>query len=76
MKKKIVDYIKLEVANEPLDVLDDAEDLLGSGIIDSIGMMKLIAFFEEEFKISVPPEEMTVENFMTVQSIADYLSRK
>lgn len=69
-------YIKKEIANESLEDLDPKEDLFGSGVIDSIGMVKLISFFEEKFQIKVPPEDMTVENFMTVEHIVDYLSKK
>jgi len=53
-----------------------ADDLLGSGLVDSIGMMQLIAYIEEEFKMKVPPEDMTIENFMTVEAIERYLIGK
>lgn len=73
MNEKIISYIKDEVTNEAIDHIDANEDLLGNGIIDSIGLIKLISFLEQEYRISIPPEDMTVENFMTPQSITEYI---
>lgn len=77
MQEKIIKYIEEELASEEIDRgLEVTEDLLGSGILDSLGMMKLIAFLEEEFNCKVLPEEMVIENFMTVAHINDYLENK
>ena len=75
MKNRIIAYLKDEISIEPLDDIDINEDLLGSGIVDSLGMMRLVVFLEKEFQKKIGPEDMTVENFKTVQSISDYLSR-
>ena len=53
MMDKIAEYIKEEVANEPLTEIDSQEDLLGGGIIDSVGMMKLVLFLENEFDVKI-----------------------
>jgi len=74
MDKAILDYITSELTNEPLDdELEAGDDLLGGGILDSMGMMKLILFIENEFGVKVPPEDMVIENFMTVNHITTYL---
>ncbi|MCW5515233.1 acyl carrier protein [Muriicola sp. Z0-33] len=75
MKEKIIAYLKEEISSEPLDDIDINEDLLGSGIVDSLGMMRLVVFLEKEFQKKIGPEDMTVENFKTVQSISDYLTQ-
>lgn len=77
MSKVILDYLSEMLMNDDLeDPIEIQDDLLGSGILDSLGMMKLISFIEEEFEIKVGPEEMTIENFMTVEHITDYLKTK
>lgn len=76
-QEKIIKYIEEELANEELDDgLEATEDLLGSGILDSLGMMRLIAFIEEEFNCKILPEDMLIENFMTVEHIIDFLNKK
>lgn len=74
---KIIDYISNSLASEPLDTgLEQEDDLLGSGILDSIGMMKLIAFIENEYNLKVEPDEMVIENFMTVENIVTFINSK
>lgn len=77
MEQTILKYIEEHLSNEELDdelTLD--EDLLGSGILDSLAMMKLIGFLEEEFNCEILPEEMIIENFMTVGHIVNFLQHK
>lgn len=76
MTDKIISYIKTEISMEPRDEIDLEEDLLGNGIIDSLGMMQLVVFLEKQFKVKIGPEDMTVENFSTISSISEYLSHK
>ena len=77
MEQKIIQHISEILSNEDLNgELDRNDDLLGTGILDSLGMMKLILFIETEFKVKIPPEAMIIENFMTVERIINYLSDK
>ncbi|WJJ95631.1 acyl carrier protein [Algibacter luteus] len=77
MEESIIKHIEQELANEEIeDGLELTDDLLGSGILDSLGMMKLISFIEEAYSIRVAPEEMVIENFMTVESICKYINSK
>lgn len=73
----IIAYIANTLASESLDDnLEAEDDLLGSGILDSMGMMKLIAFIENEYDLKVAPDEMVIENFMTVENIVEYINTK
>jgi acyl carrier protein len=46
-------------------------NLLDAGIVDSLGLLKVIAYLEEQLRISVPPEAMVPENFASVQAIVE-----
>lgn len=77
MDKILIDYITDELAHEELDdVLEVDDDLLGGDILDSLGMMKLILFIEKNLEIKVPPQDMIIENFMTIRHITTYLEEK
>lgn len=77
MVNTIIAYIANTLASESLDDnLEAEDDLLGSGILDSMGMMKLIAFIENEYDLKVAPDEMVIENFMTVENIVEYINTK
>lgn len=77
MNEILIEYITESLLNNEMDEeLEVQDDLLGDGILDSLGMMKLILFIETEFNTKVPPQDMVIENFMTVQHISDYLDKK
>jgi acyl carrier protein len=72
MKEKIRDYITNNLLESEVELTYD-DDLLNSGLVDSIGVVKLIAYIQEEFAIEVPPEEMVIENFVTINAIDTFL---
>jgi acyl carrier protein len=57
------------------DLGDDAS-LLESGVVDSTGVLELIAFVEEAFQIEVRDEEVVPEHFDSVERIATYVESK
>jgi len=52
------------------------EDLLEQGIIDSLGIMKLVLFMEETYGIVVADEEVVPENFQTVSMMVRFVEQK
>ena len=49
------------------------ENLFTGGMIDSMGIMRLVAFLEKTYETKIPPADLTPANFMTVEKIAGYL---
>ena len=73
MKEILKQFITQELlANEGL-TLHDEDNLLLDGMIDSLGILRLVAFVEQTFQIQIPYEDITIENFNTVNSLATYL---
>ena len=68
------DYIREELMNGANDELDESENLLAAGIIDSLGILRLVSFVEEKFGIEVPDEDVTIDNFQSVKSMSDYVA--
>ena len=56
--------------------LDQDTSFLENGILDSTGIMELVAFVEKTYAIKVEDEELLPENFDTISAIAEYLKRK
>jgi acyl carrier protein len=56
--------------------LTEDDDLLTSGRINSLGIMQLVSFIEEEFQVTVPAEDVTLENFRSVRTITGYLEQQ
>ena len=56
--------------------LKNNESLIESGVIDSTGIMEVIAFLQKEFDIVVEDDEMIPENLDSVDNILNYLKKK
>lgn len=56
--------------------LRDSDKLLESGIVDSLGILDLVAFLESDFQVHISDEELLPENFQTVDAIAQFVERK
>jgi acyl carrier protein len=68
-------YIGETVAQEA-ETLADNSSLMGQGIIDSAGILELVAFVEDAFGVRVGDSELVPENFDSLNAIQSYLERK
>ncbi|MGH3683789.1 MAG: acyl carrier protein [Pseudonocardiaceae bacterium] len=74
-----VDTIKRFVLEEFLpdvsaDQLSVDQDLLESGVVDSLGLLKLIAWIEERFELSVHDTDLDPDNFHSVAAIDAFIT--
>ncbi len=77
MKSQLRQYIQETLLeNGAPHAVQDDENLLGSGLVDSVGMMSLVLFIEETFGVAVPPEDVTIEHFLSIDTIATYLEAR
>jgi acyl carrier protein len=56
--------------------LADASSLIESGIVDSTGILEVIAFIEEQFEIHIEDAEMVPKNLESVDNITAFVDRK
>ena len=52
------------------------EPLVSTGLIDSLAMLRLIGFLEEEFSLTIGDGEVTPDNFETMRQLLQFLERK
>ena len=69
----IMDNILLGSADQ--SIADD-DSFLEKGIIDSTGILELVTFVEDEFNIEVGDEELTPDNFDSIEKLTAYTQRK
>jgi len=74
---KIKEYIakNLLFSNDGYKYTDDAS-FLEEGIVDSQGVMELVMFVEDEFKVTVDDEDITPDNFDSVSLLTAYVKGK
>ncbi|PYK67829.1 MAG: acyl carrier protein [Verrucomicrobia bacterium] len=74
-EQEIKSALKTYILNEFLPgedpaALTDATPLMTTGILDSIAVLKVVTFLENEFSITVEPHEAVVDNLNTISDIA------
>ena len=59
----------------PVEDLEDDFDLLTGGVVDSLGLLKVVAWLEDEFDIGVDDSELGPDSFRTPAAIAEYIDQ-
>ena len=75
-KSQIRDFITTNFYVADPSALEDRASLLEHGVIDSTGVLEVIAFIEETFGITVDDSEMLPENLDSIERIAAFVQRK
>ena len=73
---RVKDFIKDEILFEDRDATLADDTPLLNGIMDSLGLMQLVAFLEEEFDVEIDDADMTADHFRTVHDIEDLVNQK
>ena len=68
------DFIVTELGPEAAVGPDD--NLLTDGVIDSMGVVRLLAFIDERFGYAVPVEDVTVDHLGTIRALATFLESR
>lgn len=73
----IREYICAEFAPDiaPAELPHDL-DLIQSGVIDSLGVLKLVAFVEDEYRLTIAPEELDADLYKSLATISALIESK
>jgi acyl carrier protein len=55
--------------------LKDSDVIPEAGVLDSAGIMELVIWFEMTFGVTIEQSDLTLENFGTIDAMANYLRR-
>ncbi len=72
---RLTNFITDEVVVDGTAVGPDT-DLLLSGAVDSLGVIRITHWIEDEFGVTVEPGDVTIENFQTVAKIAAFVGER
>ncbi len=77
LERRLREYLTQELLyDRDLATLGDDDLLLGPGLLDSVAVLRLVAWIEEEFGVPVLSDEVVPENLETVRRLADLVRRK
>jgi acyl carrier protein len=69
-------FIKEEVLHGEDGIVVTDDSPLLNGTLDSVGLLQLVAFLEEEFDIEIDDAEIVPEHFSTISSIQDLVRKR
>ena len=72
----LIEFIRIELLEDADRELSTSDQLLLDDIVDSLGVMRLVHYIEERGGESVPAEDVTIDNFATIETIVAYLGRR
>ncbi len=61
---------------QPDPALTNEAHLFETGILNSTGVLEMVAFIEERFGMTVDDAELVQENFGSINALAEFISRK
>jgi acyl carrier protein len=69
-------FIAQELARDRPELDVETEPLVESGVIDSVGIMKLVAFMEKALKLKIEDDELIPEHFETLDALCLLVENK
>ena len=77
LSAKLKNFIISEVNPDlGLTEIGDDEPLIEAGIVDSLGVLKIMSFLDEAFGIDLSSEEIKLDNFKTVRTICSLVEKQ
>jgi len=58
------------------DLLPDSGSLLEMGVLDSIGVLELVAYIEETYGVAIADNELVPDNLDSVDRLVAFIERK
>jgi acyl carrier protein len=69
----VVAFIRDELGEAEVTSLSMEDNLLTSGLVDSVGILRLIGHLERRLGVKVPPQELVPENFRTIRTMSRFM---
>ena len=74
VEDRLLDFIRRELVSPGVTVERD-DDLLSGELLDSVAVLRLAAFVEEELAVPVQPADFVIENFRSAAVLAEFVGR-
>jgi acyl carrier protein len=72
---RLLSFVQDDVCNHRVELSPDT-DLLLTGAVDSLGVIRITQWLEDETGIEVDPGDVTLENFQTVDRMITYVEKQ
>jgi len=76
IEQSVEDFVRKTFVYDASVSIDRETSLIGSGTVDSTGILELIGFLEKNYNVRFDDAELVAENFDSIRKIASFLAHK
>jgi acyl carrier protein len=69
IKKSLSSFIATEILSQPDRMIGDEDKLISSGLIDSLSLVDIALFVEEEYQVIIDDTELNADTFDTLTDL-------
>ncbi len=70
--ENLLELLNEEISVDPSATIELSTDLLLTGLVDSLGVVQIVSWFEDELSVDVDPIDVTLENFQTAHRMVAF----
>ncbi len=75
LRDDLLQLLNNEISLDPGQHIDGGTDLLLTGLVDSLGVIDVVAWIEDRVGVEIDPVDIVLENFQTVDLMLDFVQR-
>jgi acyl carrier protein len=76
-RERVLEFLRtIQKPDHPLDTVAETDSLVASGLIDSLALLEIVAFLEEQYRIDFAAIGLEPEQLTSVSGILDLIERE
>lgn len=76
-RERVLEFLRtIQKPDRPLDSVAETDSLVESGLIDSLALLEIVAFLEEQYRIDFAAVGLEPEQLTSVSGILDLIERE
>ena len=76
VEAQLDEFVRKHFRIDPSDPIFDRDaDLFEEGYVDSVGVMELLGFLDEQFGVEIPDDDLLSDEFSTIAGMAAIVQR-
>ena len=76
-RERVLEFLRtIQKPDRPLDTVAETDSLVESGLIDSLALLEIVAFLEEQYRIDFATVGLEPEQLTSVSGILDLIERE
>jgi acyl carrier protein len=73
MEEAIIRFVNTELLAPGSPSVSATDEIVLDGTVDSLGVTRLVDFIQRELAVAIPAEDITIENFRSIEALAAYV---